>query len=138
MESGDLLMINLRFNRPLTKKLLKSVISEDRKVNFQSMDWGQENTDNLYGSIYWRPFLGGYIFFVHKEEERYKLIVVNKNGLVGIYIISDIEEFMSMIPVGKIDKDKFINNKELFNGLGQTGYIQIEDGALYLYDHVEV
>jgi hypothetical protein len=131
-------MVNLRFNKPLTKKLLHSTIREDMKVNFQSMDWGQENTDAIYGCIYWRPFIGGYAFFIIKEEDKYKLVAINRKGLIGIYLISDIEEFMDMIPIGKLEVVEFAPKKELLLGLGLTGYIQIENEALYVYDHVEI
>lgn len=131
-------MPNLRFNKSLTKKLLHSKISEDRKVNFKTMDWGQDNKDYLYGSVYWRPFIGGYLFFVYKEEDRYKLIVINKKGLVGIYLIADIEEYCKYIDIGKLDTDAFIRNKKLLENLGLTGYLEIEGDLLFLYDHVEV
>ena len=129
---------NLRFNKSLTKKLIKSIPCEENKKNKNSLDWALENTNKLYGSFYSSVF-GISLFIIQKKsEDMYRIIASNNKGVYGFYIIDDINEYLNFIGVEEL----FFDNQELISAIIEetleypnTGIINIDDGRIFIYEH---
>ena len=130
--------LNLRFNKSLTKKLIKSIPCEENKKNKKSLDWALENTNKLYGSFCSSMF-GISLFIIQKKsEDMYRIIASNNKGLYGFYIIDDINEYLDFIGVEEL----FFDNQELISAIIEetleypnTGIINIDDGRIFVYEH---
>lgn len=129
---------NLRFNKSLTKKLIKSIPYEENKKNKESLDWALENTNKLYGSFCSSVF-GINLFIIQKKsEDMYRIIASNNKGVYGFYIIDDINEYLDFIGVEEL----FFDNQELISAIIEetleypnTGIINIDDGRIFIYEH---
>lgn len=127
---------NLRFNKGLTRKLIKS--SPKEKLNSNTIKWHLENDDKLYGSFADNIF-GTTLFFIQYDGvDRYRLIVAKSNGFLGIYLIDDIDSYLEYIGAERLE----MTDDESVSGaidaaltLPNTGIIKISDEKIYVYDH---
>ena len=129
---------NLRFNKKMTKKLIASTPNEDIKKNKLGLDWAIENTNKIYGS-YYSTLFGATLFIIQKKsEDMYRLIIANKKGICGFYIIDDIEEYLKFIGVEELFFD---NQDTLGDAMKETsnyrnaGRVNIDGGKIFVYEH---
>ena len=129
---------NLRFDKSLTKKLLKS--SKGERLSSMSIKWNLENNpDKIYGSYYTGLFGTVYGFFVQRiDEETYRLIMITSKGKIMLFIIDDIDLYLEQITVQElfvqntqIMADVFAETKKLLS----AGLVVIEEDKTYIYVH---
>lgn len=129
---------NLRFDKSLTKKLLKS--SKGEKLNATSIKWNLENNpDKIYGSYYTNLFGTVYGFFVQRiDEETYRMVMITSKGKMMLFIIDDIDLYLEQITVQEL----FVQNKQLMidvfaetKKLLSAGLVVIEEDKTYIYVH---
>lgn len=140
MDDRSIIMTpNLRFNRKMTKKLLKSTPPEEEKLSTQTILWNIENSNRFYGS--WSKNIWGKttIFMIHKfKEDLYRLIVTNEKGLVSLYLIDNISDYLNYIGAEEL---AMTNGEELLQAIEQikvmpnTGIICIDKDKIFVYDH---
>lgn len=126
---------NLRFNKKLTKQLIKAIPDEEEKVSLLHLKWNMDNGNNIYGLAI-EGWLRSKIFYLQRiDEDRFRL--VSSEG-PGFYIIDDIEEFLQVVGVRRLE---FTDDSEIKQALEEavvfpnTGIILIEDGKIFVYDH---
>lgn len=129
---------NLRFDKSLTKKLLKS--SKGERLSSMSIKWNLENNpDKIYGSYYTNLFGTVYGFFVQRiDEETYRLVMITSKGKIMLFIIDDIDLYLEQITVQElfvqntqIMADVFAETKKLLS----AGLVVIEEDKTYIYVH---
>lgn len=129
---------NLRFDKSLTKKLLKS--SKGEKLNATSIKWNLENNpDKIYGSYYTNLFGTVYGFFIQRiDEETYRMVMITSKGKMMLFIIDDIDLYLEQITVQEL----FVQNKQLMidvfaetKKLLSAGLVVIEEDKTYIYVH---
>lgn len=132
---------NLRYNRKLTKRLVKGAPKEEDRIVFQSVQWHLENeTDRLFGIRYDGLIGKGTTFFLQKtEKDVYRLVVADNQPLCGFFIIDDIERFMEVVGVQILD---MIEPEKLAESLRETaicpntGIVKIDDDdCVFIYEH---
>jgi len=130
---------NLRFNKKITKKLLKSIPDEEDRLSPQTILWNMENTNKIYGS--WSKDLFGKttIFMIYKfKENLYRLVVSNEKGLTSLYLIDNIDSYLEYIGAEELELQ---NQNEILKALDQTsvlpntGIICIDEEKIFVYDH---
>lgn len=127
---------NLRFNKAITKRLLKSQVPKDMQVSKLSMDWGLENGDKIYGSIC-KGLFKSHNFVIQKQGEFYRILYVD-GGHINVYIIDNMEEYINLIGISELissDKEMAISILNTSKILPSSGIIYIEDETLFVYDH---
>lgn len=127
---------NLRFNKTLTKRLIKS--SPEEKVNIQTIKWHLENSNQNFGSYTDGLFKTTLFFLQQMEEDRFRLVIAQSDGFLGIYIIDDIDAYLNYIGAMRLEMlddtevSRILNTaKELPN----TGIICIDEDKIFIYDH---
>ena len=129
---------NLRFDKSLTKKLLKS--SKGEKLSTISIKWNLENNpDKIYGSYYTNLFGTVYGFFIQRiDEETYRMVMITSKGKMILFIIDDIDLYLEQITVQEL----FVENKQLMidvfaetKKLLSAGLVVIEEDKTYIYVH---
>lgn len=129
---------NLRFDKSLTKKLLKS--SKGERLSPMSIKWNLENNpDKIYGSYYTNLFGTVYGFFIQRiDEETYRLVMITSKGKIMLFIIDDIDLYLEQITVQElfvqntqIMADVFAETKKLLS----AGLVVIEEDKTYIYVH---
>ena len=129
---------NLRFDKSLTKKLLKS--SKGERLSSMSIKWNLENNpDKIYGSYYTNLFGTVYGFFVQRiDEETYRLVMITSKGKIMLFIIDDIDLYLEQITVQEL----FVQNKQIMadvfaetKKLLSAGLVVIEEDKTYIYVH---
>lgn len=129
---------NLRFDKSLTKKLLKS--SKGEKLSTISIKWNLENNpDKIYGSYYTNLFGTVYGFFIQRiDEETYRMVMITSKGKMMLFIIDDIDLYLEQITVQEL----FVENKQLMidvfaetKKLLSAGLVVIEEDKTYIYVH---
>lgn len=130
---------NLRFNKKITKKLLKSIPDTEDKLNPQTIIWGMENSNRVYGS--WSKDIFGKttIFMLYQfKPNLYRLVVSNEKGLTSLYLIDNIEDYLEFIGAQELELQ---NQGEIIKALDQTsvlpntGIICIDEEKIFVYDH---
>ena len=129
---------NLRFDKSLTKKLLKS--SKGERLSSMSIKWNLENNpDKIYGSYYTNLFGTVYGFFIQRiDEETYRLVMITSKGKIMLFIIDDIDLYLEQIVVQEL----FVQNKQIMadvfaetKKLLSAGLVVIEEDKTYIYVH---
>ena len=129
---------NLRFDKSLTKKLLKS--SKGEKLSTMSIKWNLENNpDKIYGSYYTNLFGTVYGFFIQRiDEETYRMVMITSKGKMMLFIIDDIDLYLEHITVQEL----FVENKQLMidvfaetKKLLSAGLVVVEEDKTYIYVH---
>ena len=129
---------NLRFDKSLTKKLLKS--SKGEKLSTVSIKWNLENNpDKIYGSYYTNLFGTVYGFFIQRiDEETYRMVMITSKGKMMLFIIDDIDLYLEHITVQEL----FVENKQLMidvfaetKKLLSAGLVVVEEDKTYIYVH---
>lgn len=129
---------NLRFDKSLTKKLLKS--SKGEKLSTVSIKWNLENNpDKIYGSYYTNLFGIVYGFFIQRiDEETYRMVMITSKGKMMLFIIDDIDLYLEQITVQEL----FVENKQLMidvfaetKKLLSAGLVVVEEDKTYIYVH---
>lgn len=127
---------NLRFNKHLTKKLIKS--SPKERINSQTVKWHLENSNQNFGSFVNGP-LSTVLFIIQQvEEDRYRLVVAKSNGFCGIYLIDNIDLYLDYIGAEKlemIDEEEAAKVLEATKILPSSGIIYIDEKKIFVYDH---
>ena len=132
------MMPNLRYNKSLTRTLIKSSPNEEDKITLASIKWNMENKKNVYGLVHHGLFKTTVFFLQCVENEQYRLVVSDGSPYCNIYIIDNIEKFVDAIGLGILDWD---NMDEVYAALEETatipatGILIIDDNEVYLYDH---
>lgn len=131
-------MLDVRFNRKITKKLIKGM-APTKNMTLNHLDWLLEEKNSLCGCIY-TPLIGNRIvFLVVKDKDNYKLIC-GGDKLPHVYGIEDIEAFLKFISIDELivdKKEEVINDIKIVLDAPITGILVIDNDKLYLYD-VEV
>lgn len=129
---------NLRFNKKMTKKLIASTPNESIKKNKIGLDWAIENTNKIYGS-YYSTLFGATLFIIQKKsEDMYRLIIADKKGICGFYIIDDIEEYLEFIGVEELffdNQDTLVDAIKETANYPNTGIVNIDGGKIFVYEH---
>ena len=129
---------NLRFDKSLTKKLLKS--SKGEKLSTMSIKWNLENNpDKIYGSYYTNLFGTVYGFLIQRiDEETYRMVMIASKGKMMLFIIDDIDLYLEQITVQEL----FVENKQLMidvfaetKKLLSAGLVVVEEDKTYIYVH---
>lgn len=131
----------LTFNKKLTKALIKAGAPLP-KITKQTLDWWLDEKEELCGMIRFRPFRKNVVFMIRKSKDRgYRLFTCDKNNLY-IYYISDIDEFLKNFGIMPFEvsgdfKSQFIESLKIEDEGFSTGFIEINDDKVYLYDYIE-
>ncbi len=130
---------NLRFNKKITKKLLKSIPDTEDKLNPQTIIWNMENSNRVYGS--WSKDIFGKttIFMLYQfKPNLYRLVVSNEKGLTSLYLIDNIEDYLEFIGAQELElqnQDEIIKALDQTSVLPNTGIICIDEEKIFVYDH---
>ncbi len=130
---------NLRFNKKITKKLLKSIPDTEDKLNPQTIIWNMENSNRVYGS--WSKDIFGKttIFMLYQfRPNLYRLVVSNEKGLTSLYLIDNIEDYLEFIGAQELElqnQDEIIKALDQTSVLPNTGIICIDEEKIFVYDH---
>ena len=130
---------NLRFNKKITKKLLKSIPDTEDKLNPQTIIWNMENSNRVYGS--WSKDIFGKttIFMLYQfKPNLYRLVVSNEKGLTSLYLIDNIEDYLEFIGAQELklqNQDEIIKALDQTSVLPNTGIICIDEEKIFVYDH---
>lgn len=130
---------NLRFNKKITKKLLKSIPDTEDKLNPQTIIWNMENSNRVYGS--WSKDIFGKttIFMLYQfKPNLYRLVVSNEKGLTSLYLIDNIEDYLEFIGAQELElqnQDEIIKALDQISVLPNTGIICIDEEKIFVYDH---
>lgn len=130
---------NLRFNKKITRKLLKSIPDIEDKLNPQTIIWGMENSNRVYGS--WSKDIFGKttIFMLYQfKPNLYRLVVSNEKGLTSLYLIDNIEDYLEFIGAQELElqnQDEIIKALDQTSVLPNTGIICIDEEKIFVYDH---
>lgn len=129
---------NLRFNKKLTKKLIKA-IPKERTTSLLSIEWGYENTkDKIYGLSYDGLFKSTMFYLQQLDDEKYRLVVADGKPMCSFYLIDDIDKFLDIVGVEALDlEDNEMVRKALDDAIicPNTGILYIEDDEIFIYDH---
>ena len=129
---------NLRFNKKLTRKLIKAIPKDSFKPTLLSIEWNMENGNNVYGLMYTGLFKGTTFFLQRTEPNRYRLVVLDGSPLCSFYIIDDIEKFLDVIGVEVLDLE---NAEDIRAALEETlivpntGIIIVDNDEVFIYEH---
>ena len=129
---------NLRFNKKMTKKLIASIPEENIKKNKLGLDWAIDNTNKIYGSCYSTLFETTLFMIEKKSEDMYRLIIADKKGICGFYIIDDIEEYLEFIGVEELffdNQDTLVDAIKETTNYPNTGIVNIDGGKIFVYEH---
>lgn len=129
---------NLRFNKKVTKQLLKAAIPKEHHIKLNSIEWNHENGNKIYGLIYQGWFKNTVYFLQRLDEGRYRLVKIDGSPMCDFYLIHDIETFLNQIGVEILELPNPEKVREAFEGtkdVPNSGIIIIEEGELYVYDH---
>lgn len=131
---------NLRFNKKLTKKLLKASPKEKDKVSLLSINWNLQNSNKIYGLENIGLFKTTAFFLQLVDDNMYRLVISDGSPLCSFYIIDDIESFIDFIGIQVIETDEEeaenINQAlELSKNFPNTGIIVVDDGRIFVYEH---
>lgn len=128
---------NLRFNRKLTKLLLKSMPEE--KATLMSINWGYDNSDTKVFGLQYFGIFNSIMFYLQRiGENDFRLVVVDGNEICRFYLIEDIEMFLEQIGVECLD---LVNPGMARRALEEstevpnTGIIIVDEEGVYIYDH---
>lgn len=130
---------NLRFNKKITKKLLKSIPNTEDKLNPQTIIWNMKNSNRVYGS--WSKDIFGKItiFMLYQfKPNLYRLVVSNEKGLTSLYLIDNIEDYLEFIGAQELElqnQDEIIKALDQTSVLPNTGIICIDEEKIFVYDH---
>ena len=129
---------NLRFNKKLTRKLIKAIPKDSFKPTLLSIEWNMENGNNVYGLMYAGLFKGTTFFLQRTEPNRYRLVVSDGSPLCSFYIIDDIEKFLDVVGVEVLDLE---NAEDIRAALEETlivpntGRIIVDNDEVFIYEH---
>ena len=129
---------NLRFNKKLTRKLIKAIPKDSFKPTLLSIEWNMENGNNVYGLMYTGLFKGTAFLLQRIEPNRYRLVVSDGSPLCSFYIIDDIEKFLDVIGVEVLDLE---NAEDIRAALEETlivpntGIIIVDNDEVFVYEH---
>ena len=129
---------NLRFNKKLTRKLIKAIPKDSFKPTLLSIEWNMENGNNVYGLMYTGLFKGTTFLLQRTEPNRYRLVVSDGSPLCSFYIIDDIEKFLDIIGVEVLDLE---NAEDIRTALEETlivpntGIIIVDNYEVFIYEH---
>lgn len=129
---------NLRFNKKLTRKLIKAIPKDSFKPTLLSIEWNMENGNNVYGLMYIGLFKGTTFFLQRTEPNRYRLVVSDGSPLCSFYIIDDIEKFLDVVGVEVLDLE---NAEDIRAALEETlivpntGIIIVDNDEVFMYEH---
>ena len=129
----------LNFNKKKTKQLIKASRFADGMSKYR-LDWLEENKQSVCGNIYESWFSGNTVFIVTSYNNEYKLLCSSHNDL-SIYLIEDIEEFLSFINIGELQSTNKSAMVEALNNvkhLPSSGVAVIQNDKLFLYDFVGI
>lgn len=129
---------NLRYNKSLTRKLIKSIPDSEFKPTLLNIEWNMENGHNVYGLKHEGLFKTTVFFLQRLEENRYRLVVSDGQPICSFYIIDDIEKFLNVVGVEILELD---NAREIRKALEETvivpntGIMIINEDEIFIYDH---
>ena len=129
---------NLRFNKKLTRKLIKAIPKDSFKPTLLSIEWNMENGNNVYGLMYTGLFKGTTFFLQRTEPNRYRSVVSDGSPLCSFYIIDDIEKFLDVVGVEVLDLE---NAEDIRAALEETlivpntGIIIVDNDEVFIYEH---
>lgn len=129
---------NLRFNKKLTRKLIKAIPKDSFKPTLLSIEWNMENGNNVYGLMYTGLFKGTAFLLQRIEPNRYRLVVSDGSPLCSFYIIDDIEKFLDVIGVEVLDLENAEDIRAALEGtlmVPNTGIIIVDNDEVFVYEH---
>ena len=129
---------NLRFNKKLTRKLIKAIPKDSFKPTLLSIEWNMENGNNVYGLMYTGLFKGTAFLLQRTEPNRYRLVVSDGSPLCSFYIIDDIEKFLDVIGVEVLDVENAEDIGAALEGtlmVPKTGIISVDNDEVFGYEH---
>lgn len=129
---------NLRFNKKLTRKLIKAIPKDSFKPTLLSIEWNMENGNNVYGLMYTGLFKGTAFLLQRTEPNRYRLVVSDGSPFCSFYIIDDIEKFLDVIGVEVLDLENAEDIRAALEGtliVPNTGIIIVDNDEVFIYEH---
>ena len=129
---------NLRFNKKLTKQLIKASSNIEGSNTLLSINWNIDNKDKVYGLENIGLF-HSIMFYLQKiDEERFRLVVADGNPLCKFFMIDDIEKFIETVGVKLLELDKPEEIHEALKGAMRcpnNGIITVENDEVFVYEH---
>jgi len=138
---------DFRFNKKITKYLLKSSVKDNGIITPLSLSWKLDNTDKIYGSVYKDLWGHNHSFIIQKfDENLYRIVYPDKHNQLHLYSIGDIEKYLKIIGVEEIipvtgdsEEERIIFSSikltlEGLKTLPHSGIIEIEEERVYVYD----
>lgn len=129
-------MVNFHFNKRNTKDLI--IASKDiPKITKLRFDWLLDN--NKFCGYIKDSFWGRRVFMIQKYKNDYRLICTLKENTF-IYLIEDIENFLSFVPCDEIifpESQDIIDSLNVLKDFPSTGIVSIQDNKIYLFDFGE-
>lgn len=129
---------NLRFNRKLTKKLIKAM-PKDRVTSLLNINWAYDNSeDRVYGLCHTGLFKSTMFYLQRIDEDRYRLVVADGKPMCSFYLIDDIEQFLNVVGAELLDLEDPKAAKDAVEKAvicPSTGMLVIENDEIFIYDH---
>lgn len=128
---------NLRLNRKITKQIINASPRKENQRSLMNINWEIDNHKAIFGLKL--GFIKKRAAFLQKmEENRFRLVVPGKGILCNFYIIDNIEDFINLIGIEKLDMlepERIAEALKETSSTPNTGIIMVIGDELYVYDH---
>jgi hypothetical protein len=130
------MMPNLRYNKKLSK-ILNSLKANEKipGLAFSQLTWHTENSEKIFINEY-NTLFSSNRFIITYYEERGRLFHVNKSGICSVYLIEDMEDFLSKcsfyIRTPKENLYHLLRNSSI---LPLNGIVRSDKNGIQIYNH---
>lgn len=128
---------NLRLNKKITKQIINASPRKENQRSLMNINWEIDNHKTIFGLRL--GFIKKRAAFLQKmEENRFRLVVPGKGILCNFYIIDNIEDFINLIGIEKLDMlepERIAEALKETSSTPNTGIIMVIGDELYVYDH---
>ena len=128
---------NLRLNKKITKQIINASPRKENQRSLMNINWEIDNHKTIFGLRL--GFIKKRAAFLQKmEENRFRLVVPGKGILCNFYIIDNIEDFINLIGIEKLDMlepERIAEALKETSSTPNTGIIMVIEDELYVYDH---
>ena len=128
---------NLRLNKKITKQIINASPRKENQRSLMNINWEIDNHKTIFGLRL--GFIKKRAAFLQKmEENRFRLVVPGKGILCNFYIIDNIEDFINLIGIERLDMlepERIAEALKETSSTPNTGIIMVIGDELYVYDH---
>lgn len=130
------MMPNLRYNKKLSKMLNK--LKANGKVpglTFSQLIWHTENSEKIFINEC-NTLFSSNRFIITYYEERGRLFHINKSGICSVYLIEDMEGFLSKCNFYmRIPKENLYHLLKNSSILPFSGIVRSDEDGIQIYNH---